>query len=301
MRIKARTNARALSFLACAAFTFIAGSSFDLAIAYPSRSIARPVSSGNLLLRGPVNQVDSAGSRIFILGQWISVPATQMGGNLLGKVVAVYGSITPRGSYSASLVAELGSMTYVSGATQVFIKGVISSINSAYGTAHVGLLSVDYTAALANLNAQDLTNGTIVAFSGVSYADPSKLYAVTGRVESTTIVTTQGQTGSGSQTLGQTGSGFQTLGQTGSGNQVMGQTGSGSQTLGQTGSGSRTLGQTGSGFEALGQTGSGRRNLGQTGSGTQVMGQTGSGSQTLGQTGSGSQTLGQTGSGWAVL
>ncbi len=301
MRIKNRHSARALLLFGCAALTFVVASSFNLAIAYPSESIARQVSVGNLLVRGPVDQVNSANSRILVLGQWIAVPSSQISDQLLGKSVAVYGAIAPGGAYSASTVVELGSVTYVPGATRLYIKGAISSIDYAYGTARIGLLNIDYTAALADLSAQDLTSGTIVTFTGVRYTDPLKLYAASGRVVATNTVNAEGQTGSGSQALGQTGSGSQTLGQTGSGWQTMGQTGSGSQTLGQTGSGSQTLGQTGSGSQTLGQTGSGWQTMGQTGSGSRTLGQTGSGSQTLGQTGSGSQTLGQTGSGTAIL
>jgi len=255
------------------------------------------VSNSDLLVLGPVDVVDQSKGRVQVLGQWIPVSANQLSQDLLGHVVAAYGSITPEGSFQVAAVHEQSSIDYVSGETRLYLKGSISDIDALHGTARIGALSVDYSGALHTLVAEDLAVGTVVSFSGLRYTDPSKLFADNGVAHPVAVL---GQTGSGFATAGQTGSGFATRGQTGSGFAVAGQTGSGFAAAGQTGSGFATRGQTGSGFAVAGQTGSGFATRGQTGSGFAVAGQTGSGFAAAGQTGSGFATRGQTGSGFAV-
>jgi len=241
------------------------------------------VSNSDLLVLGPVDLVDQAKGRVQVLGQWIPLSANQVSQDLLGRVVAVYGSITPEGAFQVAAVHEQNSIDYVSGATRLYLKGSISGVDTLHGTARIGTLSVDYSGALHTLVAEDLAVGTVVSFGGLRYTDPSKLYADNGLAHQ---VAALGQTGSGFATAGQTGSGFATAGQTGSGFATAGQTGSGLvKTQGQTGSGFATAGQTGSGFAAAGQTGSGF---------VKIQGQTGSGFATAGQTGSGFATAGQT-------
>src|SRR5271168_2385585 len=258
------------------------------------------VSNSDLLVLGPVDLVDQSKGRVQVLGQWISLSANQVSQDLLGRVVAVYGSITPEGSFQVAAVHEQNSIDYVSGATRLYLKGSISGLDTLHGTARIGTLSVDYSGALHTLVAEDLAVGTVVSFSGLRFTDPSKLYADNGVAHQ---VATLGQTGSGFATAGQTGSGFAAAGQTGSGLvKTQGQTGSGFATAGQTGSGFAAAGQTGSGFAKIqGQTGSGFATAGQTGSGFAAAGQTGSGfAKIQGQTGSGFATAGQTGSGFAA-
>src|SRR5271154_5564699 len=255
------------------------------------------VSNSELLVLGPVDLVDQSKGRVQVLGQWISLSANQVSQDLLGRVVAVYGSITPEGAFQVDAVHEQNSIDYVSGATRLYLKGSISGLDTLHGTARIGTLSVDYSGALHTLVAEELAVGTVVSFGGLRYTDPSKLYADNGLAHQ---VAALGQTGSGFATAGQTGSGFAAAGQTGSGLvKTQGQTGSGFATAGQTGSGFAAAGQTGSGLVKIqGQTGSGFANAGQTGSGFATAGQTGSGFAAAGQTGSGFVKIqGQTGSG----
>ena len=247
METKSRMFTNGTVLLAAAISVFAAGICSNFAIAQPMRSEMKSSRNANLLLRGPVDQVDLVHSRILVLGNWISIANAPLADTVIGDVVAVKGSIKANGSYNISGVTHVSSMMYVPGATQLYIKGPISAVNYAIGTARIGVLTIDYTATLATLKSEDITVGSIVAFDVLRYADTTQLYAVVGNLIPNGANRNQGQTGSGSQTLGQTGSGSQTLGQTGSGSQTLGQTGSGSIVMGQTGSGSRTLGQTGSG------------------------------------------------------
>ena len=243
----------------------------------------------NLLLRGPIEAIDAATSRILVLGQWIPVSATQLSVSKVGQFVAVYGSLTSSGNYAISALLHINSIRYVPGATSVYIKGLVSSADQSTGALRIGSLAVDYTAALSQRSGLVISKGETVALRGWEYGNFTSLYAQSASVVPSTIR----NIGS----LGQTGSGAHSLGQTGSGASAMGQTGSGASAMGQTGSGASAMGQTGSGAFAMGQTGSGAHSLGQTGSGATAMGQTGSGAHSLGQTGSGATAMGQTGSG----
>src|SRR3984885_10480658 len=304
-RMKNKTSVIAGTRVAIAAsifaFAWASVSAADLAGTSGPAAEFQALSNSDLLVLGPVDLVDESKGRVQVLGQWIPLSANQVSQDLLGRVVAVYGSITPEGSFQVAAVHEQNSIDYVSGATRLYLKGSITDLDALHGTARIGALSVDYSGALHTLAAEDVAVGTVVSFSGMRYTDPTKLYADDGLAHQVAIL---GQTGSGFATAGQTGSGFVKIqGQTGSGFRAAGQTGSGFvKVQGQTGSGFAVAGQTGSGFRAAGQTGSGFVKIqGQTGSGFAVAGQTGSGLVKIqGQTGSGFATAGQTGSGFAV-
>src|SRR5580658_9667282 len=302
MKNKASVIAGTRVAIAASMFAFAWASVSAAEMGGTGRPIAefQAVSNSDLLVLGPVDLVDQSKGRVQVLGQWIPLSANQVSQDLLGRVVAVYGSITPEGSFEVAAVHEQNSIDYVSGATRLYLKGSILGLDPLHGTARIGDLSVDYSGALHTLVAEDLAVGTVVSFGGLRYGDPSKLYADNGLAHQAAPA---GQTGSGFSAAGQTGSGFvKAQGQTGSGFAVAGQTGSGFAVAGQTGSGFAVMGQTGSGFvKAQGQTGSGFAVAGQTGSGFAVMGQTGSGFvKAQGQTGSGFAVAGQTGSGFAV-
>ncbi|HWX28875.1 MAG TPA: hypothetical protein VNZ53_15730 [Steroidobacteraceae bacterium] len=294
-------RARVCAALASALFAFAWAQASAADSAGTSKLVMnfQATANSDLLVLGPVDRVEPSTARAQILGQWIPLSNSHESQNieaLVGHTLAVYGSVAADGSFEVAEVREEKSIDYVPGATHVYLKATISSVDQLNGTARIGSLSVGYSNALHSLVADDLAVGAVVSFSGLRFAENGKLYADNGLVHNAVnTARALGQTGSGTKALGQTGSG--TLGQTGSG--MLGQTGSGTKALGQTGSG--MLGQTGSGTKALGQTGSGM--LGQTGSGTKALGQTGSGmlgqtgSGMLGQTGSGTKALGQTGSG----
>src|ERR1700733_7616665 len=305
-RMKNKTSVIAGTRVAIAAsifaFAWASVSAADLAGTSGPAAEFQALSNSDLLVLGPVDLVDESKGRVQVLGQWIPLSANQVSQDLLGRVVAVYGSITPEGSFQVAAVHEQNSIDYVSGATRLYLKGSITDLDALHGTARIGALSVDYSGALHTLAAEDVAVGTVVSFSGMRYTDPTKLYADDGLAHQVAIL---GQTGSGFATAGQTGSGFVKIqGQTGSGFAVAGQTGSGLVKIqGQTGSGFATAGQTGSGFAVAGQTGSGFVKVqGQTGSGFAVAGQTGSGFAVAGQTGSGLVKIqGQTGSGFVKV
>src|ERR1700734_1419642 len=249
MKNKALVIAGTRVAIASSIFAFAWASVSAAEMAGAARPVAefQAVSNSDLLVLGPVDLIDQSKSRVQVLGQWIPLSANQLSQDLLGHVVAVYGSITPEGLFQVAAVHEQNSTDYVSGASRLYLKGSISDIDALHGTARIGALSVDYSGALHTLVAEDLAVGTVVSFSGLRYTDPSKLYADNGLAHQ---VATLGQTGSGfAKVQGQTGSGFAVAGQTGSGfAKVQGQTGSGFAVAGQTGRGFAAAAPTGRGF-----------------------------------------------------
>src|SRR6267378_1833564 len=88
--------------------------------------------NSHVLLQGPVDGVDSAQSKIRVLGQWVVVPCSQ-GIVDVGDMVTVKGVVTANGTYSVSSVTPMTSSSYVPGATKLFLQGVVTSINTATG------------------------------------------------------------------------------------------------------------------------------------------------------------------------
>ena len=253
----------------------------------PADANAALVSAHSLLLRGPVDAIDQANSRISVLGQWIHVPPSEIN-SLPNEIVAIKGALDATGHYRAASVATVSSATqYVPGATTLFIMGRISSIDYAMGTLKIGSLTVDYTAALGALPVSKLSVGAVVSFTGLEYTGISKFYAGMGSAQSVAVsapvFTVDGrinpfaQTGTGAHTMAQTGTGAHTLAQTGTGAHTMAQTGTGARTMAQTGTGARTMAQTGTGAHTLAQTGTGAHTMAQTGTGAHTLAQTGTG------------------------
>ncbi len=157
------------------------------------------VAHSDLLMLGPVDAVDQAKGRAQVLGQWIQLSPSQATQELVGRVLAVYGSVSADGSLEVAAAREQNSVEYVPGATRVYLKGSLTEIDSLHGAARIGSLSVSYSNALHTLAAEDLAVGSVVSFAGLRYTDGNKMYADSGLVH---------RTAGAVQTLGQTGSGF---------------------------------------------------------------------------------------------
>jgi len=223
MKYKNSVTARACVAAAASIFAlaWASVSGADLTGAPKLAADFQAIAHSELLALGPVDLVEQSNARVQILGQWIQLSGSQASQNLeglVGRVLAVYGSLAADGSFEVASVREQNSIDYVPGATHLYLKGSIAALDNLHGTARIGSLSVSYLNALHSLVADDLAVGAIVSFTGLRFAENNKLYADNGLVHNTaSFARTLGQTGSGLQTLGQTGSGLQTLGQTGSG------------------------------------------------------------------------------------
>ena len=84
------------------------------------------LTKSNLLVLGPVDRVDVSKSAVQVLGQVVVIPASQRNlliDDLVGRMVAVYGSLKGDGSLKVEEVSQLATSNYVPGATQLYLKG----------------------------------------------------------------------------------------------------------------------------------------------------------------------------------
>jgi len=81
----------------------------------------------------------------------------------VGDLVAVSGSPVASGLLYADDVI-VSSKSYVPGATEVFVSGILASIDLTKGTARMGDLVIDYT---ASLGSADAPAGALWSFKGI--------------------------------------------------------------------------------------------------------------------------------------
>lgn len=119
---------------------------------------------------GLVQTVDAASGALVVSGQTVHVSSkTKLGQSSLpgkGSLVAVYGALNADGTIAATQITSLGN-SYVPGATTLYVRGVVKSVNAALGRAQVGSLSIDYTASLYSSAAASIKAGTVAEFAGV--------------------------------------------------------------------------------------------------------------------------------------
>jgi len=253
MKTKIRFLAQGYAICAFSVVAIIACLSSQASSAASSQQTVnfQSLANSDLVLMGPVARVEPSKYQVELLGQTVTLPVNQRSqtiDGLVGHMVTVYGSLNADGSIRVQSISELSSAEYVSGATQLYVKGLLTSVDAAGGIARIGNLSINYTGALYTLAGSELLAGKVASFGGAMYADATKFYAENGLVQSAVgRAMSLGQTGSDSvraSAIGQTGSDIaRRLGQTGS--DAIGQTGS--DAIGQTGSDTaRAIGQTGS-------------------------------------------------------
>jgi len=80
----------------------------------------------------------------------------------VGDFVSVQGSVVASGWLYADGLS-VSTEAYVPGATEVFVTGMLSSVDSANGLALVGGLTIDYT---ASLGSGQVPNGVLWSFVG---------------------------------------------------------------------------------------------------------------------------------------
>jgi hypothetical protein len=108
--------------------------------------------SGGDILSGPVEAIDLANGTFHSLGQVVMTSGRELRNLRVGDYVSVEGSVMGPGWLYADVVT-VTDIEYVPGATEVFVTGLLSEINSASGTARLGSLTIDYTPSLARAEA----------------------------------------------------------------------------------------------------------------------------------------------------
>ena len=164
---------------------------FALILGMDCASIAGAENGDQVLLRGPVDQVNLRTSQIEVLGQWLSPRGVSVD-SLKDHFVVVDGAFDTHGAYLVSGVTEVKSVEYVPGATPVYLSGVIASIDKSTGVLVIGGTKVDYTGALHTLEAGNLEIGKVASFTGLRFSDPKTIYAANGGVTSDGVTGTDG-------------------------------------------------------------------------------------------------------------
>ncbi len=101
------------------------------------------------VLAGPVDSIDRVNSVFQSMGQVVMASQNMLATLSVGDYVSVGGSVIASGWLYADDVV-VSNQRYVPGSTEVFVSGMLSSINQMNGTAQMGDLTIDYTSSLGN-------------------------------------------------------------------------------------------------------------------------------------------------------
>ena len=107
------------------------------------------VSADNSVLAGPVDSIDRINGVFESMGQVVMASQNMLSSMRVGDFVTVGGTAISSGWYYADTVS-VSDQSYVPGATEVFISGLMSSVDFINGTAQMGELTIDYTASLGS-------------------------------------------------------------------------------------------------------------------------------------------------------
>lgn len=152
---------------------------FSSAAAIGGSTLIHPTYLQNSLLdvRGPVEKIDLVHGVLIIAGQSVTVgtktsfsndgvPSEENVPSLqqiqVGDLVAVFGRI---GAPAISIVRL--SSAYVAGATTIFVKGQVTSVDATVGSARINGLTIDYTAAMSDPTFVGIGVGNIINVSGI--------------------------------------------------------------------------------------------------------------------------------------
>ena len=96
------------------------------------------------------------------MGQIVMASQAMLSGMQVGDYVSVGGTAISSGWYFADTVS-VSDLSYVPGATEVFITGMMSSLDLMNGTAQMGGLTIDYT---SSLGGSETPSGDMWSFQG---------------------------------------------------------------------------------------------------------------------------------------
>ena len=118
--------------------------------------------SSTLVLIGAIEAINYDASTFRSVGQMVIANIRMLKSLSVGDLVNVQGTIAGPGLLYADTVT-VSAQRYVAGATEVYVTGVLSSVDASTGTAMIGALQVDYTSSLASGDAPD---GVVWTFRG---------------------------------------------------------------------------------------------------------------------------------------
>jgi hypothetical protein len=112
----------------------------------------------SLLVKGPVESVSGAIATVF--GMQLPNSASLA----VGDEASVYGWLRSDGTLEVTRVSRTG--TYVPGASEIVISGLVTTASTSVARATVGSINVDYSALLARTPELSLQRGYFVRFAG---------------------------------------------------------------------------------------------------------------------------------------
>jgi hypothetical protein len=118
--------------------------------------------SGGDVLSGPVDSIDLVNGVFESMGQVVMASQGMLADMHVGDFVSVAGSVVSPGWLYADDVS-ISTDLYVPGASEVFVTGLLSSVDLAHGTAQIGGLTIDYTSSLSSV---DAPSGAMWSFAG---------------------------------------------------------------------------------------------------------------------------------------
>ncbi len=171
MRISIYRRGTHLACLAGAvACVLAAGSAANAAIGGTDLVVGvQGLGGSDLAVLGIVETVDKTSGTLVVSGQSVLISSKTEGAEALpakGALVAVYGSLGADGTIAAAQIKTV-NQSYVPGASTLYVRGVVKSVNPALAKAQVGGLSIDYSASLYDTSAASIQVGSVAEFAGL--------------------------------------------------------------------------------------------------------------------------------------
>ena len=139
----------------------------------------------NAIAIGPIDSIDASAGTLKVLGQTYSAGADRTGAlefQLRGGVkplVAIIGKPGKGGTLAANSMLMLAD-SYVAGATRVFLKGKVASLDSTNGKLTIGKQVVDYSAVVGQSDAT-VAVGAVLTVIGTQPVAAGEVLAETVR------------------------------------------------------------------------------------------------------------------------
>lgn len=130
-------------------------------------------SSGKLLAVGRLDDLSTNRFRASVLGQTFELIATAANSRFVDQVqvgspVAMFGEIVD-GKFIADSALQLDGQ-YVQGASKVYLRGEVATLNRRIGAAHIGAARFDTSSLLYGTDGAELKSGSAIAFVGTQPA-----------------------------------------------------------------------------------------------------------------------------------
>ncbi len=131
--------------------------------------IVERAASGRLLAIGRIDRISKSAFTVSVLGQKFVLLAGSanerfMSGATVGQPVALFGEIS-RGRYFVDAALRLGGQ-YVQGASKIYLRGTISSIDTGVGVLSIGSTQLDTTSLTSRSVADRISKGVGAAIFG---------------------------------------------------------------------------------------------------------------------------------------